>query len=438
MVDFDPRSQMVRLSLLVMTVLLCMNPLTGGSDGKAGKAVEKEAETEGVHFDMTMAERGIEWLKFIKKGADEPEMKRVFLQHVAPTRGCRAIVHHWARFMEWDNEAFYRFIAEAMGRIPSKREIRNEDGTLTRFGARRELWTHALDHIEELEQRVRDIKAVNFAERSLGLAKKYLPETATIQVDFYFVLFGGSNAFAVGKENGLDLLQIPLTDEGKPDIDEISLIIAHELHHRGFSSAADLGMKEVQNEKNIMLLGILAAEGMPTYFIDKPFNHLDRFRASDDPLTREVASDWEKHSARLPELYREAERDLGRNLAGEMSQEQIMKTWLAGAKGAAYVLGCDMMSVIHRYLGLESALSIANDYRTFLAMYNRAALKANQNGEKRFVFNHGLVKNVLIFKKWGDAHFSVNFFALSGSNRYRHPCRPWHSPKGGRPCSGNT
>jgi len=395
MIGFGSRSQVVKLSFILLAVFFFVHPLTGGPAGETGKDINEERVTEGVHFDFTMAEKGIEWLRFIEKGATEPEIRQFFLQHVAPTGGCQAIVHHWARFMEWDNEAFYRFMAEAMGKIPTKREVRNEDGTLTRFGARREVWTQALNNIDELEQRVKDLKTVNFENRSLSLAKKYLPETATIKVDFYFVLFGGSNAFAVGKENGLDLLQIPLTDKGKPDIDEIILIIAHELHHRGFSSAADLGMRDVQNEERIMLLGVLAAEGMPTYFIDKPFNHLDRYRASNDPLTREVASDWEKHSARMSELYQEAERDLELNLAGKISQEQIMKTWLAGAKGAAYVLGCDMISVIHRHLGLESSLAVGKDYRTFLSMYNRAALKANQKGEKRFVFKNSLVENIL-------------------------------------------
>ena len=97
---------------------------------------EKDGQKDIVTIDFGMVERGIEWLEFINAGKDDVAVKDFFMTKVAPTKGCQAIIHHWARFMKWDEEEFYKFIITAMDRMPTKKKIKKEDGTVTMFGRR--------------------------------------------------------------------------------------------------------------------------------------------------------------------------------------------------------------------------------------------------------------------------------------------------------------
>ena len=54
---------------------------------------------DNVMFDFEMVEKGIEWLEFINTGADDRAVKEFFMAEVAPTGGCRSIIHHWERFI---------------------------------------------------------------------------------------------------------------------------------------------------------------------------------------------------------------------------------------------------------------------------------------------------------------------------------------------------
>ena len=60
-----------------------------------------------VSFDFSMIEAGIKWLKIVKNGANNNQLKTQFMKLVAPTPGCQSIIEHWARFdKNWNNEAF--------------------------------------------------------------------------------------------------------------------------------------------------------------------------------------------------------------------------------------------------------------------------------------------------------------------------------------------
>jgi len=61
-----------------------------------------DSNPDQVKFNYVMVEKGIEWLKLIRSGAGEAEALDFFMQEVAPTRGCQAIIHHWERFRKWD------------------------------------------------------------------------------------------------------------------------------------------------------------------------------------------------------------------------------------------------------------------------------------------------------------------------------------------------
>ena len=282
-----------------------------------------------VTIDFKMVEKGIEWLDFISTGASNEAIKKYFMTHVAPTGGCQCIIHHWARFMEWNNETFYKFIMTALGWIPAEEKVKNADGSLTALGRRRQLWLKALKNTNQLKKELEKLKTFDFQQQSVQMAKKYLPAGTVLEADFYFVLFGHSTAFSVGKENGYDFLQLPKKADGTIDIRELTTTFAHELHHTGFDYLMRKNMKDVKNNENILLLGILAAEGMPTYFIDQPWKHLEEYKKRENSLYHEVAADWEKHSKRLNALYKEAEKDIRLNFEGKLGQKELMGKWMS-------------------------------------------------------------------------------------------------------------
>ena len=153
-------------------------------------------------------------------------------------------------------------------------------------------------------------------------------------------------------------------------------------------------MSEVKNKERIMLVGILAAEGMPTHFINRTREKVNEMKASSSEFSRQLASEWEYNLSRLPQLYQEAEKDIELNMKGEIGQKEIFEKWVSGLQGPAYVLGSDMFSVIERYLGLEEAKNVARDYRLLLSVYNRAAEKARAAGENLFLFDKDLVRRL--------------------------------------------
>jgi hypothetical protein len=359
---------------------------------------EKVDQRDIVTIDFGMVERGIEWLEFIKAGKDDLAIKNFFMTKVAPTKGCQAIIHHWERFMKWDEEEFYKFTMAAMDRIPTKEKIKKENGTLTIFSRRRSLWLKALNNTNVLKKDMLELKKINLREKAIRKAKKFLPSGTILEAEFYFVLFGHSPAFSVGKENGYDLLQLKKKKNGTIDLKHLTDLIAHELHHTGFSYLTNRNLADVRNQENIFLLGVLASEGMATYFINQPFKHLEEYKSGEEMIYRMVADDWEKHSAHIKELYQEAENDIRLNLKGKLDQDSIMSRWVSGAVGAAYVLGTNLISVIDTHLGRDKAIEVASDCRHLLLLYNQAAKKAKEKGILCFVFNEELAKKLLRYK----------------------------------------
>jgi hypothetical protein len=351
----------------------------------ACSAQEAADPAERVSIDYTMTDEALDWLQLIRNGAGEDEIREYFMTHVAPTGGCQSIIHHWERFMEWDNDRFLTFILEGLGKIDSDRPLENEDGSLTAFGRRRMLWTSALENPDQLQQDVAILKQMRLTDTAAALAVRYLPQHAQLRADFYIVLFGGSSAYSVGEENGFDMLQMPRNADGSLDVEDALRTFAHELHHTGYAWLSDsIG------SDSTMLVGILAAEGSPTYFIDGFPGRADVYARSDDKVQNAVARDWHKHQEHLPELYARAALDIERNLNGEASTREIFDTWMVGMKGPAYVLGADMYATIDRHLGLDSAKAVIGDYRKLLTIYNAAARKANVSGAEYFLFDDSL------------------------------------------------
>jgi hypothetical protein len=344
---------------------------------------------EHVSIDYAMTDEVLDWLQLIRDGAGEDEIRESFMTHVAPTEGCQSIVHHWERFMEWDSDKFLTFILEGLGRTGRDGPLENADGSLTALGRRRMLWTSALENLDQLKRDVATLKQMHLTDTAAALAARYLPQNAQLRANFYIVLFGGSSAYSVGGENGFDMLQMPRNEDGSFDVEDALRTFAHELHHTGFASLNDSTVSD-----NTKLVGILAAEGAPTYFIDGFPGRADIYARSHDKVQNDVARDWHNHQKRLAELYTQAALDIERNLTGEATFGDLFDSWMGGIKGPAYVLGTDMYATVDRYLGLDSAKAVIGDYRKLLTTYNAAARKANACGAEYFIFDDSLAARV--------------------------------------------
>ncbi len=368
---------------LTVTVLISLTILnvSAASDVWAG---------DKVVVDFTMAEKAVDWLEFINTDPGDSAIHEYFIKNIAPTKGCQAIIKHWARFIEWDNETFYKFLMEAMNKIPTERPLVSDDGSLTPLGKRRMLWTSALKDPQQVRADIEALKKISLVDTSLTLAKMYLPASASIDNNFYFVLFGGSNAFSIGDENGFDVLQLSKRADGSIDVEAVMLLLAHEMHHSGFVSC-----EKDDTSDSLLLLGVLAAEGMPTCFIDRTADKVETLKSSHDKIVRDLGAQWESHLERLPQIYAEAERDIELNLEGKIGQKEIWEVWMNGLQGQAYALGGDMVSVIDRYLGIDSARVVPVDIRQFLRLYNKAARIGNDRGGSYHVFSDELVDRVV-------------------------------------------
>jgi hypothetical protein len=350
-----------------------------------------------VVMDLSMVEKGAVWLEMIGSGADDLAVKEYFMREVASTPGCKSIIDHWRRFKKWDNEEFYLFIMEAVGRAETKGMARDENGHLTSFGRRQVFWQEAVRDPERIRRDLAELRAASLVVTALALAKKYLPEEAIVNNRFFIVLFGASSAFAVGDKNGFDLLQLPKRRDGSIDIDSVIRTFAHEMHHTGIRSYLNDHMSGIRDKERLGLVARLVAEGMPTYYINQTKERLPAIETSPNPTQQANVRDWKRHLGRLPDVYAEAERDIRLALDGKIEDEEIMKTWMAGSQGQTYALGSDMFSIIEAQLGRDAAFDVARDYRKLLSVYNRAAESANNAGFSHYVFNEELASRLANF-----------------------------------------
>lgn len=351
--------------------------------------------TETVrHLDFQMAERTLDWLDVVKSGAGPEEIKEHFMTRVAPTKGCQSIIHHWARFMKWDNETFFTFIMQALGKVKSDKPLRDEKGNLTMLGKRAEFWGNALENTAKLREEIRELKKINLEKKAVMLAKKFLPDDVVLNYQFYIVIFGASNAFSVGGENGFDLLQLEHRKNGAIDVQSVIELFAHEIHHTGISYYYDRISETMEHEDRLYLVALLAAEGMPTNFINETRKRVVDHTMSDSITHVGLKKDWEKHIKRMPVLFEEAEKDIEMNLEGKVTTRDLFKKWMSGTQGPAYAVGSEMFSVIHRGLGLASAKKVARDFRQFLVIYNEAARRLNKKNVPCHVFDDRLARRL--------------------------------------------
>ena len=387
--------RILTLIVAVVMVISCGNagPQEGLVDTGQASAI---AEPVTVGYDM--AEAGVGWLELVASGADDATIREAFFRDVAPTAGCQAIIHHWERFREWDEEIFYDFILEALERKPSDKPLVGEDGQPTVAGHSRRLWLNAVGDVDQLRRNLEALQAIDVRAVALAKARRYLPVEADVSNQFHVVLFGASGAFSVGDENGFDLFQLKLLPDGAIDVEWVIDLFAHEIHHSGFSSAMAQHLGAAGDDDRIMLPGVLVAEGMATYYTTPPFPELEAWRASDDPVEQGLAADWDSHLANMPAIYVQAELDIALGLEGGLTTDDLMKRWLGGMQGPAYGLGVDMIRIIDTELGTDAAVNLARDSRQLLKTYNRAARQVRDDGREAYLFETALADRLAEFE----------------------------------------
>jgi hypothetical protein len=376
----------MRRSILVAMLMIAGGCGTSNGPEKAVRVPHEAVPDDTVSVSFDMADAGVDWIELVAAGADDTALREQFFREVAPTAGCQAIIRHWERFRDWDEEIFYDFILEALDRKATDAPLVTDDGQPTRLGHARRLWTAAVADVDSLRENLEELRAND--------VRRYLPPEADVSNRFHVVVFGASGAFSVGDENGFDLLQLKRQPDGEIDVQWLIDLFAHEMHHSGFKSAAEQHVGEIVDDDRIRLPGVLVAEGMATYFTTPPFPELERWRASDDPTEQGLAADWDSHFANMPSIYAQAETDIAAGLDGKLTTDDLMTRWLGGMQGPAYGLGVDMMRIIDHHLGADVAISLARDPRRLLTTYNTAAARARDGGEEVYLFDAGLAERL--------------------------------------------
>jgi hypothetical protein len=383
------------LCAVVMMLAAC-----GGPEPQAAntKTLEQPRTVDAVTVSFDMAESGVEWVELVAAGADDATLREAFFREVAPTAGCGAIIRHWQRFREWDEDIFYDFILEALERKASDAPLVDEDGQPTVQGHSRRLWSAAVADIGQLRKNLEALRSADVRDVALAKARRFLPAEADVSNHFHVVLFGASGAFSVGEENGFDLLQLKLLPNDEIDVEWLIDLFAHEMHHSGLTSAMEQHIGELADDDRLMLPGVLVGEGLATYFTTPPFPELEAWRSSDDPTERGLASDWDSHLANMPSLYAQAASDIEIGLNGGLTTDDLMERWLGGMQGPAYGLGVDMMRTIEAELGADTAIDLARDPRRLLTTYNLAAKTAREDGRGAYLFDDALAKRLEAFE----------------------------------------
>ena len=76
----------------------------------------KNTIREKVIFDYTGAEKMIEWLQMMKTETDEKVVETSFFTDVVTTEGYQAVLRHWSRLFEWNEEILYDWLMVRLGR----------------------------------------------------------------------------------------------------------------------------------------------------------------------------------------------------------------------------------------------------------------------------------------------------------------------------------
>lgn len=231
--------------------------------------------------------------------------------------------------------------------------------------------------------------ATDLPPRAAEDASRYLPEGLGFECKFYLLLDGMSNGYALPGRFILDLLQMPITDQGEVNLDRVKAVLAHELHHLGVAELERTFLARVQMDSGRYLalefVGGWLGEGSATHLLTM--------------VTPESGSEawacWNDHLRHLEEHYRRGEtlalRLLEGLVSGDEAMAEIRSFFAGGLYGPAYVMGAEMVRTILEVYDLDSLIACLEDPRLFVKIYNEAARSLNHtDGGSRYIFDRDL------------------------------------------------
>jgi len=375
----------MKISRFSLLLLCCFMLVTGYCQNKTTR--------DEVVFDYTGAEKMIEWLQEMKAGASMESLEREFFSDVVTTKGYKAVLRHWSRFFEWNEEILYNWIMVRLGKKQLDNPVIERDANKEFFEYSKNLWQKALADPQKLAADLQQLKELNIKEKSIELARNHLPPEAEMHAEFYIVLFGASSAFSVGDVNGFDLLQLMRKEDGSIFTEEVMRLFAHELHHTGFSDYRENYAVENDADDKLYLLKLLVSEGTPTALINEMPEALKYLTGQ---VGENLRRDWEFALSNKDSLYAQVEEDVLKSMETGWTDE-MFKRWMGGWQGPAYVIGVDIVKIIYENLGNEALFKTFKDVRILPETYNKAAEKVLQRGEERYLFSEEFIERLKNF-----------------------------------------
>lgn len=373
------RSRIILLLLSFIMLLVCF-------------CQEKTTRNE-VIFDYTGAEKMIEWLGKMKKGTSMENLEHEFFSDVVTTKGYKAILSHWSRFFEWNEEILFDWIMIRLGKKQFDDPVIERDANKEFFEYSKNLWQKALADPQKLATDLQQLKELNVKERSIDLARNYLPPEVKLNAKFYIVLFGASGAFSVGDVNGFDLLQLMRKQDGSIFTEEVMRLFAHELHHTGFTYFREHHAVENDDDNKLYLLKLLVSEGTPTALINDMPEALKYYTGETGENLRK---DWEFALNHKDSLYARVEEDVLKSMESGWT-DSMFRRWMGGWQGPAYVIGADIVRTIYDHLGKEALFKTFKDVRILPEIYNNAAKLAQEKGKDKYLFSEEFIKHLKNF-----------------------------------------
>lgn len=349
--------------------------------------------TDIINIDYSMPLEVAHWLKLLNLDNNYLDVKEYFLSEIASTSGCKVMLQYINTFKECEKKDLYKIIIEALYASKEK-EIYKTNGYYTSYGRLKNIWLNVLSQPDDILDKVNKLKSYHLNEQVLSLIKKRLPDDKKINATFNFYTFGDIESPLMGIENGIDILNLPLDENGKIDKEKIINKISHYVYGNVIDQFAEDINTKIKNDDKIYLLQILVKNGMSAFFFN---NYSECFLNNRNYYLHDFPDIWESGLNRIPELYFLAEHDLQKAFQGKIQKEDISDFWLSGKINSATFLGYGIISLINKYFGTDELLKAVSDYRKLILLYDKASNLAYINGENVFRFNKKFVYRLAYF-----------------------------------------
>lgn len=208
----------------------------------------------------------------------------------------------------------------------------------------------------------------------------YLPEQAAIKAKVFPVIKPGRNSFVFDTQSDPAIFLYLNPEESAAKFENI---VAHELHHIGFSSIAELAEASQKNVSSdakpaVEWMGafgegfaMLAAAGGPD---------VDPHAASSPKERERWNHDLANFTGDLAAVQQFFLDIINHKLAGEGKIAERAAPFYGDAQGAWYTVGYKMSVIVEKRFGRKVLIDCMLDPRQLLARYNQAAEELNHGG----------------------------------------------------------